>query len=133
MKMKETSGAVDKKLQDNNYWPGIGGFGINIPEIPKLAQGGIINKPTTALIGESGPEVVVPLKNTPFVNTLANAVSGAVYAGLQPLLNSDSNYNSDVTGTTELAINVNGITFGKVAIDSINQVTKANGKCLLRL
>jgi len=35
--------------------------------IPKLAKGGIVNKPTLALIGEAGPEAVVPLsgRNTP--------------------------------------------------------------------
>lgn len=36
-------------------------FGINIPNIPKLAEGGFVNSPTMALIGEAGPEVVVPL------------------------------------------------------------------------
>ena len=32
-----------------------------IPEIPMLANGGIVNKPTLAMIGEAGPEAVVPL------------------------------------------------------------------------
>ncbi len=44
---------------------GAEGLGISIPtipEIPKLAKGGIVNKPTLALIGEAGPEAVVPLK-----------------------------------------------------------------------
>jgi hypothetical protein len=39
--------------------------GVNIPmipEIPKLAKGGIVTRPTTALIGEAGPEAVIPLK-----------------------------------------------------------------------
>ena len=43
---------------------GWGGFDIgfpNIDEIPKLARGGIINRPTLAMLGESGPEAVVPL------------------------------------------------------------------------
>jgi hypothetical protein len=31
-------------------------------EIPALAKGGIVRKPTLALIGEAGPEAVVPLK-----------------------------------------------------------------------
>jgi hypothetical protein len=31
--------------------------------IPALADGGIVTKPTLALIGEAGPEAVVPLKN----------------------------------------------------------------------
>ena len=43
--------------------PGIGGkgFSLNIPEIPKLAEGGIVRSPTLAMLGEAGPEAVVPL------------------------------------------------------------------------
>ena len=36
---------------------------IDIPEIPELAKGGVINRPTTAVIGEAGKEAVVPLEN----------------------------------------------------------------------
>jgi len=41
-----------------------GGFSIGmpqIPEIPTLAKGGIVRSPTLAMLGESGPEAVVPL------------------------------------------------------------------------
>lgn len=41
--------------------PGIGGKGFDVPNIPMLAQGGIVMSPTLALIGEAGPEAVVPL------------------------------------------------------------------------
>jgi hypothetical protein len=41
--------------------PGIGGFGFDVPNIPQLADGGIVTSPTLALIGEAGPEAVVPL------------------------------------------------------------------------
>lgn len=34
---------------------------INPPDIPHLAAGGIVTRPTLALIGEAGPEAVVPL------------------------------------------------------------------------
>jgi len=33
----------------------------DLPEIPKLADGGLVMGPTTALVGEAGPELVVPL------------------------------------------------------------------------
>jgi len=46
-----------------DWVPGIGGKGFDIPNIPKLANGGIVSSPTLALIGESGPEAVVPLGN----------------------------------------------------------------------
>lgn len=34
---------------------------INAPDIPHLASGGVVTQPTVALIGEAGPEAVVPL------------------------------------------------------------------------
>jgi phage-related minor tail protein len=41
--------------------PGVGGKGFDVPNIPMLAEGGIVNRPTLAMIGEAGPEAVVPL------------------------------------------------------------------------
>lgn len=44
--------------------PGIGGKGFDVPNIPTvkaLAEGGIVTSPTLALIGEAGPEAVIPL------------------------------------------------------------------------
>jgi hypothetical protein len=35
--------------------------GMDLPDIPLLAKGGIISKPTLAMVGEAGPEAVVPL------------------------------------------------------------------------
>lgn len=41
--------------------PVIGGKGFDVPNIPMLADGGIVSSPTLAMIGERGPEAVVPL------------------------------------------------------------------------
>lgn len=38
-----------------------GGQTISTPDIPYLAAGGIVTRPTLAMIGEAGPEAVVPL------------------------------------------------------------------------
>ena len=38
--------------------------------IPTLAAGGIVNRPTTAIIGERGPEAVVPLGNSEMMQEL---------------------------------------------------------------
>ena len=54
-----TVGKLAFKLPD--WVPGIGGKGFAMPDIPMLADGGIVNKATLAIIGESGPEAVVPL------------------------------------------------------------------------
>ena len=56
-----TIGKLSFSIPD--WVPGIGGKGFNVPNIPMLAQGGIVTGPTLALIGESGPEAVVPLSN----------------------------------------------------------------------
>jgi phage-related protein len=39
----------------------VGGFTIGLPDLPYLAEGGIVTQPTLAVIGERGPEAVVPL------------------------------------------------------------------------
>jgi hypothetical protein len=45
-----------------DWVPGMGGKGINIPQIPMLAKGGIVDSPTLAMIGEGADsEVVAPL------------------------------------------------------------------------
>lgn len=58
-----------------NLWnQTIGGFGFSIPswvpgvggksfKIPYMAQGGIITRPTIAMLGEAGPEAVIPLRH----------------------------------------------------------------------
>lgn len=38
-----------------------GGFTIGVPDITPLADGGLVTGPTLALVGEAGPELVVPL------------------------------------------------------------------------
>ena len=44
-----------------SFVPGFGGKGFDVPNIPMLAEGGIVTGPTLAMIGERGPEAVVPL------------------------------------------------------------------------
>lgn len=50
--------------------------GLNIPKLKYFAEGGVVNRPTNALIGEDGPEAVVPLeRNTEWINNLANKIN----------------------------------------------------------
>ena len=47
--------------------------------IPKLAKGGVVTSPTMALIGEAGPEAVIPLSKMGSMGTTYNiTVNGAV-------------------------------------------------------
>lgn len=64
-------GAINSLSWDVPDWvPEIGGetFGFNIPKLSEitlprvaLAEGGVVTRPTNALIGEAGPEMVIPL------------------------------------------------------------------------
>lgn len=68
------------KLQfDFPDWiPAIGGkhFGLNIPEIPMLAKGGVVKQATTAVVGEQGAEAIVPLeKNKEWIKAVASELS----------------------------------------------------------
>jgi hypothetical protein len=73
-----------------SWVPVIGGKGFDVPDIPMLAEGGIVTSPTLAMIGERGPEAVIPLSraggmgmgNQITVN-VSSADPNAVVAALQ--------------------------------------------------
>jgi hypothetical protein len=47
-----------------------------VPQIPLLAKGGVVDKATTAIIGEDGAEAVMPLeKNTGWIKQLAKEIA----------------------------------------------------------
>lgn len=50
-----------------------------IPTIPALAAGGIVMRPTLALIGEAGPEAVIPLGKGGGVGGVTVVIQGSVY------------------------------------------------------
>jgi hypothetical protein len=54
-----TIGKLSFKIPD--WVPKIGGNGFDVPNIPYLADGGIVTSATLAVIGERGPEAVIPL------------------------------------------------------------------------
>ena len=55
---------------------------LSVPQIPKLAMGGIVNRPgrgVPAIIGEAGAEAVLPLENnTEWMDVLAEKIGGNV-------------------------------------------------------
>jgi hypothetical protein len=97
-----TVGKLSFKLP--SWIPGIGGKGFDMPNIPMMAQGGIVNSPTLALIGERGPEAVIPLSG-------ANAGGGM---------------GSNVT------INVNGGD-PQAVVDALRRYMQLNGSVPIRV
>ena len=75
-------GANRIKIQVPSWVPSIGGknFGINIPQIPRLAKGGIVNMPGRgvpvggALAGEQRQEGVIPLTDSQQMALLGEAI-----------------------------------------------------------
>jgi hypothetical protein len=85
--------------------PGLGGKGFEVPNIPMLAAGGIVTSPTLAMIGERGPEAVIPL-------TGPNAGAGM--------------------GGTNVNINVNGGDPNAV-VDALRTYMRQNGSIPIRV
>ena len=75
------------KIQVPDWVPGIGGKGINIPHIPTLAKGGIVDKATLAMIGEGkSAEAVIPLDRT-LTNYMSEALKQAGNTNNQVVVN----------------------------------------------
>ena len=71
-------GALNK-IQIPDWVPGVGGKGINIGKIPKLARGGILEAGQIGLLEGNGAEAVVPLENNKaWIAATAAALRGAL-------------------------------------------------------
>lgn len=72
---------VNTMIGGVNYASSVGGLlgeGLNIPEIPRLASGGIVTQPTIAMIGEAGPEAVVPLNRSGASGSAGGRIGGDI-------------------------------------------------------
>lgn len=64
------------KIKVPSWVPKIGGYGINIPEIPELAEGGILKKGQLGLLEGNGAEAVVPLdQNKKWVSSIVQEMA----------------------------------------------------------
>lgn len=67
------------KVQIPDWVPGVGGKGLNIAEIPRLARGGILERGQIGLLEGSGAEAVVPLENNrAWTQAVARDMTGAL-------------------------------------------------------
>lgn len=94
----------------------IAGFGLGIPQVPHLANGGITNGATLAMIGDNpgGQEVVSPL------DKLTGLVATAVIQALQ-----FHGGNKQTTG--DITLNIDGKTFARVVKPHIDNETRRVG------
>jgi len=85
-----------------SWVPGLGGRGFSVPNIPYLAEGGIVTGPTLAMIGENGPEAVIPL----------NGKNGGMNGGV----------TINVSGGISSAADI-----GRSVVDALTQYTQVYG------
>lgn len=90
---------------------------LPVPQIPKLATGGVIDSATIAMIGERGKEAVVPLENNlGWLDKLAAMLNERMGGGNAPIV-----------------LQVDGKTFAQTAINTINSHTRQTGHLALNL
>ena len=107
------------KIRLPDWVPVIGGKGIHIPEIPKLAKGGIVDSATLAVVGEAGKEAVMPLENnTGWITQLADKIA---------IRMPQSSNNNDRPITLKLEFNVGTLKFAKTVCTSLNKLGESNG------
>ena len=112
-----------------NKLPGVHLGGIGYVSLPRLARGGIVDSPTVAMIGEAGKEVVMPLENTGFLQTMGRVVGGAVVDALGGNLTQSGGFSGD----GDIVIQIGGHEFGRVAIQEINKEQERAGQVLLNI
>lgn len=103
-------------------WLG-GGQGINIPQIPYLARGGIIDSPTLAMVGEAGKEAVVPLENN---KGGLRELASLLLAEMDP-----RSFNNDNFGDGDLILQIDGSVIGKVALKQLRKMQRQGNITLI--
>ena len=100
-----------------NLIPGVSIGKINKLSVPAMAEGGIVDSATLAMIGENGKEAVMPLENNlEWLDKLAGMINERMGGGNQPIV-----------------LEVDGKTFAQISCDSINQLTRHRGSIPLVL
>jgi len=133
---KVIKGLNNLSIEVPDWVPVFGGqtWGFNIPEIPALATGGVIKSTTTAVVGEAGPEAVVPLKNDKagimqIAGKLAEYINGsgnneALLAISKSIDNLAGNTYRNVTANSGYNTANDMNSFGNYIVNIINLVSK---------
>ena len=105
-------------------------LGLNIPQIPRLAKGGVVNQPTLALMGENNKkEAVVPLEqNTGWIDILANKLASIISTR-----GTTNRSGMAEDRPVEIVLQLGDAKFGRAVISSINKLQNQTGKILLDL
>jgi hypothetical protein len=113
----------------------VGGWRIRvpqIPEIPMLAKGGMVTDPTLAMLGEAGPEAVIPLGRGGFANDLAASVYEAAYNAIRDALRTTQADQSSSGGQQrEVILNIDGQRIARAIIPPLVKEGQRTGSLLV--
>ena len=110
--------AINIAISVINAIPGVSVNKIKELSVPKLERGGVLKKGQIGLLEGNGAEAVVPLeKNTEWLDRIAERlITGLGGSNDRPII-----------------LQVDGKTFAKTAVSSINNLTRQQGKLSLNL
>ncbi len=100
-----------------------------IPSIPMLAEGGIVTGPTLAVVGEAGPEAVIPLSRGGFAGDLAEAVGQAVFSAVRQALQGSSRG----TDREEIVLQLDGQRLARLLLPAITREGERIGSAVVRI
>ncbi|MBE3562391.1 MAG: tape measure protein [Hydrogenibacillus schlegelii] len=92
--------------------------------VKKMASGGIVTAPTFALVGEAGPEAVVPLSRD---NVLVAGIRDAVYEAVAMALSQAMVRSGGGGEQREIVIELNGRELARAVIDDLSVLSRRLG------
>lgn len=97
-----------------------------VASVQGLATGGVVSKPTFAMIGEGKyNEAVVPLGNSPQFTSMKESIADSI---INKQKSTSNNYNSFNGPTSQsVVLNIDGRTLGRMQLNSMNKVRRQVG------
>jgi hypothetical protein len=102
-----------------------------IPEIPMLAKGGLVMDPTLAMLGEAGPEAVIPLGRSGFAGDLADTVAQAVYQAIMDAIRISRASSSQSSDDKELVLKIDNTVLARMQLPALTREAQRQGFDLL--
>ena len=119
--------AINAAISVINAIPGVSISKISPLEVPALAKGGIIESPTTALIGEAGTEAVMPLENnTGWIGVLASMITQEM-RNIRPTNTNEINTTNNEDTTNRYLTTNNNTNSSTVQGDTDNSINFNEG------
>lgn len=108
--------AINAAISVINVIPGVSISKLSKLSVPKLERGGVLKKGQVGLLEGNGAEAVVPLERTEWIDKIAEKLNART--GGDPV---------------QIVLQVDGKTFAKTAVRSINDLTRQQGKLSINL